>query len=127
MTKLLLVGAGGFLGALLRYLVSGAAQSLSQNADFPYGTLAVNLLGCLAIGFLARAVDLRGLFSPEARLFIFIGLLGAFTTFSTFSNETFALLQDGQNGPALLNIGLSVCFGLVAIWLGQGLATWLIL
>lgn len=127
MSKLFLIGAGGFVGAVLRYVVSGVAQSLSHSAGFPYGTLVVNLSGCLMIGFLARLADLQGVFGPETRLFLFIGLLGAFTTFSTFGNETYTLLQGGEIGPALLNIGASVLLGLAAVWLGQGLATWLAL
>jgi len=127
LSKLFLIGAGGFVGAVLRYVVSGVAQSLSHSAGFPYGTLVVNLSGCLMIGFLARLADLQGVFGPETRLFLFIGLLGAFTTFSTFGNETYTLLQGGEIGPALLNIGASVLLGLAAVWLGQGLATWLAL
>ncbi|NUQ37371.1 MAG: fluoride efflux transporter CrcB [Caldilineales bacterium] len=125
MSKFILIGAGGFVGAVLRYVVSGAAQSLSHSAGFPYGTLVVNLSGCLIIGFLARLADLQGLFSADARLFLFIGVLGAFTTFSTFGNETYALLQGGEIGLALLNVGASVLAGLAAVWVGHGLATWI--
>jgi len=85
-------------GAILRYLLSGWVQAWAKGAAFPYGTLTVNLLGCLIIGFLAQLVELRNLFSPETRVFVFIGVLGAFTTFSTFGNDTMLLLRDGEWG-----------------------------
>ena len=92
MSKILLVGFGGFVGAVLRYGISGWVQRWTGSVNFPYGTLAVNLLGCLVIGLLAGLAEDRGLFTPEARLFLFIGVLGAFTTFSTFGIETLNLL-----------------------------------
>lgn len=122
MGKLLIIGAGGFVGAVLRYTISGAAQSLSRSVNFPYGTLTVNLIGCLVIGFLARLADAHGMFNPETRLFLFIGLLGAFTTYSTFGNETFALLRGGESLPALTNLTLHIVLGLGAVWAGQMLA-----
>jgi len=84
----LLVGLGGALGSIARYLASGWAQAAAKNGLFPYGTLAVNLLGCLVIGFLAQLSESRGVFIPEARALVFVGILGGFTTFSTFGNET---------------------------------------
>ena len=117
--KVALIGLGGFFGAILRYLVSGWAQSFSRSASFPIGTLAVNVIGCFIIGLLYYLAQSRGLFSPEWRLVVFIGMLGAFTTFSTFGNETFLLLQDAETSLALLNIGLQVVLGLIAVWAGQ--------
>ena len=125
MMKFLLIGMGGGLGAILRYLLSGVVQDGSRGALFPIGTMAVNILGCFVIGFLSRLVDTRAVFSPEARLFLFIGLLGGFTTFSTFGNETVNLLRGGESLLALVNLGVSVCAGLAAVWLGGALAVWI--
>ena len=121
MQNLLLIGLGGFMGALLRYGVSGFIQSWSKSINFPYGTLVVNLLGCLLIGMLSQVGEVRGVISPEARYFIFIGLLGAFTTFSTFGNDTVSLFRDGENLLSYINIGLHLVLGLSAVWLGQSL------
>ncbi len=121
MQNLLLIGLGGFMGALLRYGVSEFIQSWSKSINFPYGTLAVNLLGCLLIGMLSQVAEVRGVISPEARYFIFIGLLGAFTTFSTFGNDTVSLFRDGENLLSYINIGLHLVLGLSAVWLGQSL------
>jgi CrcB protein len=96
MMRLALVGAGGCCGAVLRYLVSGYVQAALRDAQFPYGTLAVNLTGCFVIGLLSQLADARGLFTTESRLFLFTGVLGGYTTFSTFANESMNLLRDGQ-------------------------------
>ena len=119
MTKILLVGVGGFLGSVLRYLVSGYIQQVTKSALFPYGTLAVNLIGCFIIGFLSQLAESRGLFTPESRALLFVGFLGGFTTFSTFSNESVNLLRDGENFYALLNAGMHFAFGFAAVWLGR--------
>ena|SRR5437899_5775285 len=120
--KVLLVGMGGFAGSVLRYLVGGYVQNLSGSIGFPYGTLAVNLAGCFIIGFLSHLADMRGVFTTEARAFVFIGILGGFTTFSTFGNETMNLFRDGENTSALLNIGAHVLAGLFFVWLGRTIA-----
>lgn len=122
MTKLLLIGTGGFLGSILRYLISGSVQAASQSIAFPYGTLAVNIIGCFFIGFLSELADSRSLFSSDTRTFLVIGLLGGFTTFSAFGNETMNLLRDGERLLALVNLGAQVLFGLGAVWLGYTLA-----
>lgn len=122
MLKLLLIGAGGFIGSITRYLLSVSIHKLSNGFLFPIGTLTVNLLGCLAIGFLAGLAEFRGLFSPEVRMFVFIGILGGFTTFSTFGYETYQLLRDGQGQFAVTNVCLSVIFGILAVWAGFLLA-----
>ncbi len=119
MTKVLFVGLGGFVGAILRYWINGWAQNLSGNTSFPYGTLTVNVMGCLAIGLLSQWAEASQIITPETRLFLFIGLLGAFTTFSTFGNETMNLMRDGQTFLSLSNIGAQVFLGLLAVWLGQ--------
>jgi len=125
MDKALYVGIGGFIGSVLRYWVSGIAQQLANNPSFPFGTLTVNLAGCLVIGFLSQLADMRGVFTPEARLFVFVGILGGFTTFSTFGNETMNFLRDGQSLPALLNVAAHILAGLAIIWLGRALAYWI--
>jgi CrcB protein len=120
--KFFLAGIGGFIGSALRYTVSGLAQHWSRSIDFPYGTLAVNLIGCFAIGFLSYLAETRGLFTAETRTLIFIGVLGGFTTFSAFSNETINLWRDGQNLLAGLNIAAHLVLGLGAVWLSRTLA-----
>ncbi len=125
MNKALLVGVGGFVGSILRYWVSGWVQQVTASAGFPFGTLAVNLLGCLVIGFLSQLADVRGVFTPETRALVFVGVLGGFTTFSTFSNETFNLFRDNEVFSALTNLTLQVGLGLGAVWLGRTLAYWI--
>jgi len=123
--KALLVGVGGFVGSILRYWISGWVQQVTASAGFPFGTLAVNLLGCLVIGFLSQLADMRGVFTPETRALVFVGVLGGFTTFSTFSNETFNLFRNNEVFSALTNLALQVVLGLGAVWLGRTLAYWI--
>lgn len=125
MAKLFIIGLGGFIGAVSRYLVGGFFQALSQSISFPYGTFMVNIIGCFLIGFLAHLADYRGLFSDSSRAFIFVGVLGGFTTFSAFSNETFNLLRDGELSLALINIVGQVVICIAAVWLGRAVAFWL--
>ena len=122
MIKLLLIGTGGFLGSVLRYLVSGSVQAASQSVAFPYGTLAVNVIGCFFIGFLSELAESRSLFSPDTRAFLVVGILGGFTTFSAFGNETMSLLRDGERTLAMMNVGAQLLFGIGAVWLGYTLA-----
>ncbi len=119
MSKLFLIGIGGFIGSVLRYLVSGYVQQITKSVEFPYGTLMVNLIGCGLIGFLSQLADTRGVFTAESRSFVFIGLLGGFTTFSAFGNETMNLLSDGENFFALANIAAHIVLGLGAVWIGR--------
>ncbi len=116
--NLFIVGAGGFLGAIARYLLGGAAQRVS-GGTFPLGTLAVNVLGCLLIGVLMYAIENRPLLDPRTRLFAVIGFLGAFTTFSAFGHETIALIRDGEWALALLNAGANLFLCLGAVILGR--------
>jgi CrcB protein len=122
MDKYLFVGTGGFIGAVLRYWMSGYIQQLAANHLFPFGTLAVNMLGCLVIGFLSQLAEAYGLFTVEARAFVFVGILGGFTTFSTFGNETMNLLRAGQNAVAFGNVAGHLILGVGAVWLGRILA-----
>jgi CrcB protein len=122
MIKLFLVGAGGFLGSVSRYAVSGLVYRILGNPYFPYGTLAVNVAGCLLIGFLGGLAESRQLFNPEMRLLVFIGFIGGFTTFSTFGYEVFGFARDGQIISSLINILLHVILGIGATWLGYVLS-----
>jgi CrcB protein len=113
---------GGFAGSVLRYLVSGWVQQATRSVSFPYGTLAVNVLGCFAIGILSYLADTRGLLHAEARLFLIVGVLGGFTTFSAFGNETMNLVRDGENLLAAANVLASVLVCLVSVWAGRAIA-----
>ncbi len=123
MWQIILVGVGGFVGSILRYLVSGWVQGLTDSSTFGYGTLSVNVVGCLAIGLLGGWADNAGMLNPSARLFLLIGVLGGFTTFSTFGYETMALLRDKEMLNALLYAGLHLLLGFGAVALGYGLST----
>jgi len=120
-SKLLFIAMGGAVGAVARYLVAGWAQSLTPGV-FPLGTLTVNVVGCLAIGFLATVFAGPLLVREEYRLALLVGVLGGFTTFSTFGLETLALLQDREWGQATLNVVLSNALGLFAVLGGSRLA-----
>lgn len=117
----LLVGSGGFIGAVLRYGLSGMVQGSVPLSTFPWGTLVVNLIGCLLIGVFAGLMDSRQLFTPEFRVFALIGVLGGFTTFSSFGYEAFALLRDSEYLRALAYVGIHVLAGLALVWSGYTL------
>lgn len=122
MIKILIVGIGGFIGSVFRYLLGGWVSRLLNNPEFPYGTFAVNILGCLIIGFLGGVVNLRQVITPETRLFLFVGILGGFTTFSSFGYETFLLLSNGKTLTASINIVSQVIIGLATVWIGYKLS-----
>ncbi len=122
MTQLLLVGTGGFIGSVLRFAAGGLVHRLLPATVFPLGTLAVNVIGCFLIGYGNGLADTRQMFSPQARLFLFIGLLGGFTTFSTFGYETIVLARDSEGIRAMINIGFHIVLGLAAVWLGYSLS-----
>ena len=119
MRNLFWVGAGGFIGAILRYLISGFVQNLTQSVTFPHGTLAVNIIGCFLIGIISYLVESQAGISPEMRLLVLVGILGSFTTYSTFSAETMNLLQDQRFFLGLINIGTHIILGLSAVLLGR--------
>ncbi len=119
MLKLIIIGIGGFFGSIMRYGAGGFIHRWLNNPMFPYGTLFVNILGCFLIGVIGGLVEMRNVFSPEVRLFLLVGFLGGFTTFSSFGMETYYMIRDGQLIPALGNIFGNVGFGLIAVWLGM--------
>ena len=116
-----MIGSGGFLGALARYGMTGFVQRQLPPTAFPYGTLAVNLLGCLLIGAIAGLAETRQLLGQEFRAFALIGLLGGFPTFSTFGYETFAMLRAEEYVRAASNVGIHVGLGVALVWLGYAL------
>lgn len=114
--EIMVIGVGGFIGAVLRYWVSGWVQRLMAS-PFPYGTLAVNGFGSFCLGLLAGLAE-QSIIPPEWRIFVGIGVLGAFTTFSTFSYETLMLMRTGSFTGAFLNIAISIALGLVLMYAG---------
>lgn len=124
MTKWLLIAAGGAFGSISRYALQGWVQR-ATGSGFPLGTLVVNLIGCLLIGFLTATFTGPKLIREEYRIGIIVGVLGGFTTFSTFGLETFSLTNDRQYAFAALNIVLSCGLGFLAVWVGYRAAEFL--
>jgi len=123
--NIIFVAFGGALGSVSRYLLGTWVQSMSKSIDFPYGTLAVNLIGCFVIGFLSQLAEARGVFTSESRALVFVGILGGFTTFSSFGNDTINLIRDGETFNALVNVSANVILGLMLVWLGRTVAYWI--
>ncbi|HKJ18710.1 MAG TPA: fluoride efflux transporter CrcB [Xanthomonadales bacterium] len=119
-----LVGAGGFFGALARYGLAGLVEKQFPLGEFPLGTLVVNLLGCFLIGLLGGLAESREYFGPEIRAFVLIGILGGFTTYSTFGFETLALLRNAEVLQAFSNVAIHVFAGLFLVWLGFVIVAW---
>ncbi len=119
----LLFLAGG-AGVMLRYALAGAVQTRTGGL-FPWGTFAVNVLGCLAVGVMATWLEERSVLAPELRVALLVGLLGGFTTFSTFGLETWRLLAEGESVRAFANVAGSLVVGLLAVVAGVRLARWL--
>ena len=118
MIRLLIVGIGGFLGTVFRFMLVEWVHKILNNPWYPYGTFAVNILGCLLTGFFGGLAENKGLLGSEMRLFFLIGILGGFTTFSAFGYETLALFRDAQMLAAMMNITLHVVLGIGAVFLG---------
>ena len=116
--QIAVVGLGGALGSAARFAVSGWVQRLVADGTFPYGTLAVNVAGCLAIGFLGGLMEGRQVLGPTLRLFLLLGVLGGFTTFSTFAFETLGLAHGSEYLRAAANASAHLALGLGAAWLG---------
>jgi len=116
MKLVLMIGMGGFIGTVFRYVLSLAIQNKFLST-FPYGTMSVNIIGCFLIGIIYALSD-RGNISVEWRLFIATGILGGFTTFSSFSNETVSMLRDSEYCYALLYVLSTVFMGILATFAG---------
>lgn len=113
---------GGGIGASGRYLLAGVAHRVGGTGSFPVGTLLVNVLGCFLIGALMVSMEERFLVNPALRLFLTIGILGGFTTFSSFTYESLALLRDGEALLGLMNVGANLVLCLLATYAGAALA-----
>jgi len=116
--KVLLVGLGGFVGSSGRFILSTLVYRFVPLSTFPLATLVVNVAGCLVIGYLGGLMETRQALGPALRLFLIIGILGGFTTFSSFALETLHLTQAAEVVKALLNVAAQIVLGLTAAWLG---------
>jgi CrcB protein len=115
--NLLIIGSGGFIGSIARYLVSQLNLSVNFHS-IPVGTLLVNIIGCFLIGFLSGIADKSMILSTEWRLFLMVGLCGGFTTFSAFANENLMLIHNGQIAAVLLYTAISIFLGFLAVYIG---------
>ena len=122
MLIIVLVGAGGLVGSVMRYLVGRWIFTAAGGPWFPYGTLAVNVTGVRETGQQADEEAARQLLNPETRAFLLVGLLGGFTTFSAFGMETVSLMRQGEVAAGLGNVALQVALGLAAVWAGLAIA-----
>jgi len=118
MKTLLFIGLGGFLGSIARYLLAKSVQT-GILSSFPYGTLTVNILGCLIIGLIYGMLEKGILIAPEVRLFLTVGICGGFTTFSTFSSESFFMIRDGKITYFIIYTFISIMFCLLAVFAGH--------
>ena len=118
-----MVGLGGFLGALARFTVSGVIQKSFLKGVFPLGTLSVNMIGCVLVGLLLGVSDARDIFTIQVRLFLVVGVLGGFTTFSTFGYETFMMISEGDYLKATVNVMAHIIFGVALVWVGYFVTT----
>ena len=118
MKHVLLVALGGAIGAVVRFGLATRLSSGTGDSSLPWGTITVNLVGCFVIGALVGASQTRDGVPEVTRVFLMIGVLGGFTTFSAFGLETVSLLRSGALGLAALNVGLQVVGGLVGVWAG---------
>ncbi len=115
--SILLIGMGGFIGTVLRFLTGRFFQFIIHSS-FPFGTFIVNVTGSLLIGFFFGLFDRGGLQSQDWRLFLTIGICGGFTTFSSFASENFIMLREGQVVQFFVYTSTSIILGLLAVWLG---------
>jgi len=119
LNNILIIGIGGFVGAILRYLLGGTVQNLTRGSSFPWGTLIVNILGCFLFGILSGFLSTRSQPNHSLNSLIFVGFLGAFTTFSTFSNDTLQLMNSESSRLGLVNMAVSLIAGIGALLLGR--------
>ncbi len=118
MKNIVLVGFGGFIGSIMRYLVTLGSQIWLKELTFPVATLIVNITGCFLLGLFNGWAENHHFFTIQIRLFMFVGILGSYTTFSTFGYETIEMMQNGNMLPALLNVAMQVIAGLLAAFIG---------
>lgn len=119
LAHVVLVGIGGFLGSIGRFVLSGFVHRLTPYVGIPFGTFVVNMVGCFLIGLLNGLADSRQMFGADIRVFLFIGVLGGFTTYSTFGHETLVLLRDAEVFKAAASVVMHVIAGLGVVWLGD--------
>jgi CrcB protein len=121
MLRVLLIGGFGFLGTVARYATQGAVQRL-MGGTFPYGTLAVNVIGSFLVGLIATLTLERAAVNPLVRSAVLIGFCGGFTTFSAYAYETFELIRTGDPLRGFANLAAQLALGLVAVWIGYATA-----
>lgn len=119
--KALVIGIGGFAGAILRFTIDGLVTTLAPAAKIPLGTFAVNMLGCLAIGLLSALSETSLPLGANSRALLFVGVLGSFTTFSTFAFESELMLREGHSGRMLAYAALQVVLGVLLVIIGRAL------
>jgi len=120
--NVLLVGSGGFIGSALRYLIGSGIQNFFIRHRMPYGTIFVNILGCLIIGFIGGISDGKDWMGQKQRLFFFLGILGGFTTFSSFGYDTVNLFRSDAGVLGFTNVIAHIILGLGAVWAGLQLS-----
>lgn len=119
MNNIIIIGIGGFTGAVFRYLLGESIQNIFRGSNFPWGTLTVNIVGCFLFGAVSGFLGSRAQPSHSINSLVFVGFLGAFTTFSTFSNDTLQLLDNGSSILGWLNMAVSLLAGIGALFLGR--------
>lgn len=119
MTNILVIALGGGIGAALRVGMVALVQAIAGATLFPLGIFVVNVTGCLVIGALTQYAELTGAVSPQMRAFLVAGLLGGYTTYSSFANDTVNLAANGSSWLGFLNVAASVIVGLAAVWIGR--------
>ena len=123
MINVLYVGLGGFIGSIGRYVVSLLVKQWSNQHWFPFGTMTVNVLGCFLIGLISSLLIAKGITNDQLRLFLLVGVLGGFTTFSSFGLETIHLFKSTQSVGALVNVLGHMVLCIAAAWIGHNLGS----
>ncbi len=118
MLKILIIGCGGFLGAISRYLIDALVANIATTTLFPFGIFTVNFIGCILFGVVVALAEFKQIISPEIKLFLLVGFLGGLTTFSSYSYDSFFLMRHHQYFVMFLNIVVQTGFGLFGVWGG---------